>query len=66
MGRIVTYVLGLGIVVAVLWYTMYRPVEAQPESAPAQRLENVRRTADQVEADLQKKADDLMKQHARE
>jgi hypothetical protein len=62
MGRIVTFVLGLGIVVAVLWYVMYRPMQVQPEAAPAQRLDNVRRAADQVEADLQKKADDLLKQ----
>jgi hypothetical protein len=62
MGRIVTFVLGLGIVVAVLWYTMYRPTQAGPGQAPAQGLDNVRRAADQVEADLQKRADDLLEQ----
>jgi hypothetical protein len=62
MERIVTFVLGLGIVVAALWYTMYRPMQAEPGQAPAQRLDNVRRAADQVEADLQKKADDFLEQ----
>ncbi|MBZ4419394.1 hypothetical protein [Myxococcus sp. RHSTA-1-4] len=60
MGRIITFILGVGVVVWVLWYVMYRPTTQTGPEAAAHRLENVRQTAGQVEADLQQKAEDLL------
>ncbi|WP_408889167.1 hypothetical protein ACJ2CR_34575 [Myxococcus faecalis] len=57
MGRIVTFVLGFGVLVAAAWYVLQRPSRTDPEAAAARRLENVHKAADRVETDLNKKAD---------
>lgn len=62
MGRIVTFVLGIGVVVAAVWYVLYRPVPTENGQAAPQRLENVRKAADRIEGDMQQRADDLLKQ----
>ncbi|MCP3100147.1 hypothetical protein LZ198_14825 [Myxococcus sp. K15C18031901] len=59
MGRIVTFVLGLGVVLAGVWYVMYRPAKTDPQAAAARRLENVHKAADRLEKDLNTKADDI-------
>ena len=59
MGRIVTFVLGLGVVLAGVWYVLYRPAQTDPQAAAARRLENVHKAADRLEGDLKKQADDL-------
>lgn len=64
MGRIVTFVLGLGVVLAGVWYVMYRPARTDPEAAAARRLENVHKAADRLEGDLQRGADDIEKRMA--
>ncbi|MCP3141644.1 hypothetical protein [Pyxidicoccus xibeiensis] len=61
MGRVLTVILGLGAILAVAWYVTQRPVGVDSRAPAARSLENVRQAADSVEADLQKKADDLMK-----
>jgi hypothetical protein len=62
MGRIVTFVLGLGIVAAAVWYALYRPAHTDPDAAAARGLENARKAADRIEGDMQKRADDLLQQ----
>ncbi|MCP3059759.1 hypothetical protein LXT21_13315 [Myxococcus sp. K38C18041901] len=57
MGRIVTFVLGFGVLAAAAWYVMQRPARTDPEAAAARRLENVHKAADRLETDLNKKAD---------
>jgi hypothetical protein len=59
MGRVVTFVLGLGVILTGVWYVMYRPAKTDPEAAAARRLENVHKAADRLEGDLNKKADEL-------
>jgi hypothetical protein len=59
MGRIVTFVLGLGVVLAGVWYVLYRPAQTDPQAAAARRLENVHKAADRLEGDLNNKADAL-------
>ena len=62
MGRIVTFVLGIGIVAAAVWYTLYRPARTDTDAAAARGLENARKAADRIEGDMQKRADDLLQQ----
>ncbi|MFY1830258.1 hypothetical protein ACN47A_30360 [Myxococcus fulvus] len=57
MGRVVTFVLGFGVLVAAAWYVMQRPANTDPEAAAARRLENVHKAADRLETDLNQKAD---------
>ncbi len=57
MGRIVTFVLGFGVLVVGAWYVLYRPAKTDPEAAAARRMENVHKAADRLETDLNKKAD---------
>ncbi|MCE9673599.1 hypothetical protein LY474_37925 [Myxococcus stipitatus] len=59
MGRVVTFVLGLGVVLAGVWYVMYRPATTDPEAAAARRLQNVHQAADRLEKDLNQKADEI-------
>ncbi len=59
MGRIVTFVLGLGVVIGAVWYVMYRPESTDPEAAAARQLENVHEAADRLEGELGNKADEL-------
>lgn len=59
MGRIVTFVLGLGVILGAVWYVMYRPEETDPEAAAARQLENVHDAADRLEGELNDKADAL-------
>lgn len=59
MGRVVTFVLGFGVIIGAVWYVMYRPAKTDPEAAAARRLENVHKAADRIEGDLNSKADEL-------
>lgn len=64
MGRILTVVLGLGVLVWGAWYALNRTASASAgadRSAPAQRLDNVRGAAQRIENDAQKSADELMR-----
>ncbi|QSQ23120.1 hypothetical protein JY651_49920 [Pyxidicoccus parkwayensis] len=64
MGRIVTFVLGFGVIIAAVWYVMYRPAHTDPEAAAARGLEPARKAADRIEGEMQQRADDLLKQRA--
>ncbi|NTX03474.1 hypothetical protein HUA74_34560 [Myxococcus sp. CA051A] len=57
MGRIVTFVLGIGVLAAAAWYVLNRPARTDPEAAAARKLENVHKAADRIETDLNKNAD---------
>ncbi|MBJ6759842.1 hypothetical protein DRW03_14725 [Corallococcus sp. H22C18031201] len=61
MGRIVTFVVGLGVVLGAVWYVMNRPARTDPQAAAARQLENVHKAADRLGGELQKGADDIMK-----
>ncbi|MFP2930784.1 hypothetical protein ACLESO_37420 [Pyxidicoccus sp. 3LG] len=61
MGRILTVVLGLGAILGAVWYVTSGTSSADPDVEATRQLDNVREAADRVEADLQQKADDLLK-----
>jgi hypothetical protein len=64
MGKILTVVLGLGVLVWGAWYSLNRTASAgagADRSAPAQKLDNVRGAAQRIENDAQKSADEMMR-----
>jgi hypothetical protein len=63
MGRILSLLLGLLVVVGIAYYVVQRTVESAGPgpSAPKRQLDNVREKAKEIEKDAQKRADDLLK-----
>ncbi|NVJ28654.1 MULTISPECIES: hypothetical protein [Myxococcus] len=57
MGRMVTFILGIVVLVAAARYVLNRPAKTDPEAAAARRLQNVHKAADRIETDLNKNAD---------
>jgi hypothetical protein len=63
MGRVLSLLLGLLVVVGVAYYVIQRTTEAAApgRSAPRRQLDNVRERSKEIERDAQKRADDLLK-----
>lgn len=66
MGRILALVLGLAVLGAIAWKTMYggtmkQAVEANEPSAPKRQLDNVRGAANRIETNDQQHVDDIEK-----
>jgi hypothetical protein len=64
MGRLIAFVLGIGVLAWVAWHALGRTTGGPGESgrsAPAQRLDNVREATQRIEQDSQQRADELMK-----
>lgn len=63
MGRLVMAVITIGILGYIGYRTMYGRSPATPEgtSAPKERLQNVQRAADRIEAEQQKAAEEALK-----
>jgi hypothetical protein len=64
MGKILTTVLGIGIVVGAAYYALNHLGTAanssrEGASAPKRQLENVHQAADRIESDAEKRAQDL-------
>ncbi len=62
MGKVITLVLGLGLVAGAAYYALRQTAGSNAEagrSAPARQLDNVRQAADRAEAEAQKRADEL-------
>ncbi|MCP3166879.1 hypothetical protein [Myxococcus qinghaiensis] len=57
MGRMVTFILGIVVLVVAARYVLNRPAKTDPEAAAARRLQNVHKAADRIETDLNKNAD---------
>lgn len=68
MGRLIAFVLGVGVLAWAAWYALGRTTGGSEEgrSAPAQRLDNAREAARRIEQDSQQRADELMKRSAPE
>ena len=63
MGRILSLLLGLLVVVGIAYYVVQRTAESvgPGPSAPKRQLDNGREKAKEIEKDAQKRADDLLK-----
>lgn len=63
MGRILSLLLGLLVVVGIAYYVVQRTAETMGPgpTAPKRQLDNVREKAKRIEQDAQKRADDLLK-----
>jgi hypothetical protein len=59
MGRIVTFVLGLGVLAfAAYWYLTNGHVVSQPDEVPTGQMQHVREKTHDIEQKMQKKFDD--------
>jgi hypothetical protein len=62
MGKVVTAVLGICVILAGAWYALHHTggdTSAGGASAPKRQLENVHQSAERIEADADKRVEDL-------
>ena len=66
MGRLIVYLLGLGVIGGAAYFyvsghgSVLPPAQSEAQSAPKETLDRARETAKRIEQDAQRRADELM------
>jgi hypothetical protein len=61
MGRLLTVILGIGVLAYLGYSQMYGKGRAVGDATPKERLDNVKKAAKRIEDNDQKRADDTLK-----